>query len=450
MSAGNEMLRASRDALKNTGAYSRIARLFDEGTFNEIDSYAKSGDGFAEAAAGFGTIEGCPAYVFAQNPDICGGAMSKAQASKIKKVYEMAVKTGAPVIGIYDSIGGRLDEGADMLAAYGEVLLHSNNLSGVVPQIALVLGPCIGVSAMIAANADLVVMSDKGELTLETSGSGASPEDAVKAGVCHVAAQNEEEAISTVRALITALPSNNLSGAPITDMFGENTAAALSCSSSVADVIAAVADDASFIELQKGFGENTVAGLAQVSGATVGLVGYEKEIDADSCAKAARFVRMCDAFAIPVVSVVNATRFASVREAAKLSNAYSEATCAKVAVITGSAYGAVYIAVAGRGANADVSLAWPCAVVSPLAPETGAMFAWNDRLAGSENPVEDRKKLIKEYAETECTPFKAAADGFIEDIIEPSETRSKVVANLDMLTGKRVSRLPKKHANIQL
>lgn len=319
MSSGNEMLRASRDALKNTGAYNRIARLFDEGTFNEIDAFAKSGDGFAEAAAGFGTIEGCPAYVFAQNPDVCGGAMSKAQASKIKKVYEMAVKTGAPVIGIYDSIGGRLSEGAEMMAAYGEVLLHSNNLSGVVPQIALVLGPCIGVSAMIAANADVLVMSDKGELTLETSGCCSSPEDAVKAGVCHVAAENEDEAIQTVRALITALPSNNLSGAPITDMFGENTGAALTCSSSAADVIAAVADDGSFIELQKGFGDNAVTGLAQVSGATVGLVAYENEIDGDACSKAARFVRMCDAFAIPVVSVVTLLSLLSVREAAKLS-----------------------------------------------------------------------------------------------------------------------------------
>ncbi len=450
MSAGKEMLQASRDALKDTRAYKRIARLFDEGTFTEIDSYAKSGDDFAEAAAGFGTIEGCPAYVFAQNPDICGGAMSKAQASKMKKVYEMAVKTGAPVIGIYDSIGGRLNEGADMLAAYGEILLHSNNLSGVVPQIAVVLGPCIGVSAMIAANADLVVMSKEGELTLETSGCGASPEEAVKAGVCHIAAENEEEAIDTVRALITALPSNNLSGAPVTDMFGENTGAALTDASSAADVITAVADDASFIELQKGFGAAVVSGLAQVSGTTVGLVAYQDEIDADSCAKAARFVRFCDAFAIPVVSVVNATKFASVREASKLSNAYSEATCAKVTVITGNAYGAVYIAVAGRGANADVTMAWPNAVVSPLAPATGAMFAWSDKLAGSEHPVEDRKKLIDEYAKTECTPFKAAAAGFIEDIIDPAETRAKVVANLDMLVGKRVSRLPKKHANIQL
>lgn len=449
MSAGNDMLQASRDALKDTSAYKRIARLFDDGSFTEIDSYAKSGDGFAEAAAGYGTIEGCPAYVFAQNSDICGGAMSKAQASKIKKVYELAVKTGAPVIGIYDSIGGRLDEGAEMMAAYGEILCHSNNLSGVVPQIALVLGPCIGTSAIIAANADLVVMSEKGELTLETSGNGASQEEAVKAGVCHVAAATEEEAIDAVRNLVAVLPSNNLSGAPVVDGAGES-AVTLDCAASGADMIAAVADSGSFIELQKGFGEAVTAGLAQVAGATTGVVAYQGVIDGDACSKAARFIRFCDAFAIPVVNFVDAEKFASVREASKLSNAYSEATCPKVTVIAGSACGAVYIAMAGRGANADVTLAWPCATVSPLAPATGALFAWNDKLAGSENPVEDRKKLIEEYKNTECTPFKAAAGGFIEDIIQPSETRAKVIANLDMLASKRVSRLPKKHANIQL
>ena len=165
MSASNE-LQASRDVLAATSAYKRISRLFDEGSFQEIDAYAKSGDGYAEAAAGRGTIDGCPVYAYVQNSDICGGAMSKAQAQKIKKVYDLALKAGAPVIGVFDSNGGRLDEGAAMMAAYGEILLTSNNLSGVVPQIALVLGPCVGTSAMIAASADFVVMSDKGELTL--------------------------------------------------------------------------------------------------------------------------------------------------------------------------------------------------------------------------------------------------------------------------------------------
>jgi acetyl-CoA carboxylase carboxyltransferase component len=180
-----ELLQASRDAVKKSNAYKRINRLFDENTFNEIDGLSKSGDHYAEVVTGFGTIDGCPAYVFAQNAEIDGGAMSKAQASKIKKIYCLAVKTGNPVIGIYDSIGGRLKEGADMLAAYGEILLGSNNLSGVVPQISLILGPCVGTSAMIAANADIVVMSDKAEFTIETNGENGSADAATKLGICH-------------------------------------------------------------------------------------------------------------------------------------------------------------------------------------------------------------------------------------------------------------------------
>lgn len=450
LASNTELLQTSRDAAKNTSAYKRISLLFDEGTFNEIDAFAKSGDKPAEAIVGFGTIEGCPAYVFAQNSDVDGGAMSKAQASKIKKVYDLAVKTGAPVIGIYDSIGGRLNEGGDMVAAYGEILLHSNNLSGVVPQIALVLGPCIGTSAMIAAGSDVVVMSKKAELTVETGGAHASAEEAAKIGVCHIVTETEDEAIAKVRTLVTALPANNLTGAPVVDVLGMNSAAPLAAGASAKDVIAAVADDDTFMEFGAKFGTAVTTGVAQVAGSTTGLVAYEGEIDADACAKAARFVRFCDAFAIPVVSFVNAAGFASLREASKLSSSYSEATTAKVTVITGEAYGPVYIAVAGRGAGADITMAWTSASVSPISPATGTMFLWNDRLAGSSNPVEDRKKLIAEYKEKEGCPFKAAAEGYVEDVINPDETRAKVVAHLEMLAGKRVSRLPKKHANIQM
>lgn len=450
LASNTELLQTSRDAAKNTSAYKRISLLFDEGTFNEIDAFAKSGDKAAEAIVGFGTVEGCPAYVFAQNSDVDGGAMSKAQASKIKKIYDLAVKTGAPVIGIYDSIGGRLNEGGDMVAAYGEILLHSNNLSGVVPQIALVLGPCIGTSAMIAAGSDVVVMSKKAELAIEAGSENSSAEEAAKIGVCQIVSETEEEAIAKVRTLVTSLPSNNLSGAPIVDALGMNSAAPLTAAASTRDVITAISDDETFIEFGKQFGTSVITGIAQVTGTTTGFVAYENEICADACAKAARFVRFCDAFAIPVVSIVNAKGFHSLREASKLSNAYSEATTAKVTVITGEAYGPVYIAVAGRGAGADVTMAWASASVSPISPATGAMFLWNDRLAGSSNPVEDRKKLIKEYKEKETCPLKAAAEGYIEDVILPEETRAKVVANLEMLSGKRVSRLPKKHANIQM
>ena len=337
-----------------------------------------------------------------------------------------------------------------MLAAYGEILLNSNNLSGVVPQISLILGPCVGTSAMIAVNADIVVMSDKAEFTVETNGENGSADAAAKLGICHIVAENEETAIDEVRRLITVLPSNNLTSAPVTNLSAANSAVPLTADSAAENIISAIADDDTFMELGNQFGAATITGLAQIAGSTAGIVSYTGSLDADSCSKAARFIRFCDAFSLPVVTLADATGFTSLREASKLSNSYSEATTAKVTVITGSAYGSVYIAVAGRGANADITLAWPDAVVSPLSPATATIFEWSDRLAGSPDPVADRQKLIEEYKQTEASPFVAAASGFIEDIIYPEETRAKIISNLDMLSSKRVTTLPKKHANIQL
>lgn len=445
-----DLLQEARIAKKETIGYKRITSLFDVGSFHEIDCFSKSGSVYTEAVAGYGTIEGCPAYSFVQNSDVEGGAMSKAQAAKIAKIYALALKTGSPVIGVYDSIGGRLNEGSDLLAAYGEILLSANNLSGVVPQISLVLGPCVGTSAVIAAGADLVVMSDKGELTIETNGRGGSAEEAEKMGICHLKEPDEQSAIEIVRKLISMLPQNNLSGNAILNLQNSNGLSVPTDASAVNEIIAAVCDESGFIELGENFGKPTVTGLGEVGGSTAGIVSLNGEIGADACAKAARFVRFCDAFSIPVVTFVNADKFVSLREASKLTSAYSEATTQKVSVITGTACGPVYIAVAGRGANADYTIAWPEAVVSPLAPETAAVFLWNDRLSGSENPVEDRKKLIEEYKVTEASPFAVAANGFIEDIVLPEDTRAKIISGLEMLSGKRVSGLPKKHSNIQL
>ncbi|WP_195983584.1 carboxyl transferase domain-containing protein [Clostridium sp. D33t1_170424_F3] len=451
MSTGNsaELLQTSREAAAKTKGFQRITALFDEGTFNEVDSFAKSGDGSAEVVAGYGEINGSPVYAFIQNSDVDGGAMSRAQAAKIKKIYDLAVKTGSPVVGIYDSIGGRLNQGADMLAAYGEILLGNNNLSGVVPQISLVLGPCIGTSAMIAASADFVVMAEKAELTIETSGKDGAAENAAKMGVCSILAKDDKAAMEQVRKLIAVLPSNNLSGAPVFEDAG-NASAAIPNGADAKKIIAAISDTDSFVELNGQFGTAAVAGLSLIGGATVGVVAYNGVLDADACSKAARFVRFCDAFSIPVVTLVDAKEFSSVREAAKLSNSYSEATTAKITVITGEAYGPVYVAVAGRGANADYTMAWANAVVCPLAPQTAAMFLWSDRLKKSGNTKDARNKLIEEYKATEATPFAAAAEGYIEDIIRPEETRARLIANLEMLDGKRVSRLPKKHSNIQI
>lgn len=445
-----EQERDAREALKDTAGYRRIVSLFDRGSFREIDALAKSGDGPAEAVTGHGTVNGCPVYAFAQNADVAGGAMSRAQAEKIKKIYDFAVKTGAPVVGVYDSAGGRLAEGADMLAAYGELLRGVNTLSGVVPQISVVLGPCEGVSAMIAAGADFVILSGDGRLSIGTDGTDGTPAEAVRLGVCHLAAENEDKALAAARGLLEMLPSNNLSGTPVFEEGKPSSRAALKRGIPAEKIAASLTDRDSFTELGSGFGCAAVTGFARIGGMVTGLLFYQGGIDADACSKAARFLRFCDSFSIPAVSFVDAERFASLREASKLSNAYSEATTAKVTLITGTACGPVYAALAGRGANADFTLAWPDATVSALMPETAAVFLWSGRLAGSSDPVGDRKKLIEEYRKTEATPQKAAADGFIEGIVEPADTRSELIAVLTMLSGKRVSTLPKKHANIQL
>ena len=438
-------LQETKAANAQTKAYQRLQLLFDEGTFVEIDSFTKSGDGRAEAAAGFGSVDGCPVYAFAQNSDVEGGAMSKAQAAKICKVYELAEKTGAPVVGIYDSIGARLNESCEMLAAYGDVMLKANNLSGVVPQIAVIAGPCLGASSMIAAAADVVIMSEDGQFALQTNGEGGDLKEASESGLVHLTARDDKEAVAKARELITLLPSNNLSGAPITD-FADS--AAETDGESGASIIAAVMDQDSFIEFQAGFGAGFIAGLAKLGGNTVGVVASEeKTADGKACEKAARLVRFCDAFAIPVITFVNAESFCCIKAACKLTNAYAEATTAKISVITGEAYGAVYMALAGAAAGVDVAYAWPTASISALNPTTAAVMLWSDKLKGSSNPTADRAKLIAEYKDQEACPFKAAGDGFVQDVIEPSETRLKLYAALDMLAGKRVTRLPKKHAN---
>ena len=438
-------LQETKAANAQTKAYQRLQLLFDEGTFVEIDSFTKSGDGRAEAAAGFGSVDGCPVYAFAQNSDVEGGAMSKAQAAKICKVYELAEKTGAPVVGIYDSIGARLNESCEMLAAYGDVMLKANNLSGVVPQIAVIAGPCLGASSMIAAAADVVIMSEDGQFALQTNGEGGDLKEASESGLVHLTAKDDKEAVAKARELITLLPSNNLSGAPITD-FADS--AAETDGESGASIIAAVMDQDSFIEFQAGFGAGFIAGLAKLGGNTVGVVASEeKTADGKACEKAARLVRFCDAFAIPVITFVNAESFCCIKAACKLTNAYAEATTAKISVITGEAYGAGYMALAGAAAGVDVAYAWPTASISALNPTTAAVMLWSDKLKGSSNPTADRAKLIAEYKDQEACPFKAAGDGFVQDVIEPSETRLKLYAALDMLAGKRVTRLPKKHAN---
>ncbi|WP_164997177.1 carboxyl transferase domain-containing protein [Clostridium minihomine] len=446
--SNKELLQSSRDAVKSKKVYKRISLLVDEGSFQELDAYAKSADHAAEAVTGFGYVDGMPVYVFAQDSEVDGGAMSKVQAYKIRKLYDLALKTGTPIVGIYDSVGGRLTEGAELLAAYGEILQKSNNLSGVVPQISVVLGPCVGTSALIAAGADFVIMSKDAVLTLETGDADGSAQVNSQKGMAHLVEKTEEDAIQKARLLVGRLPSNNLALAPDSDVLKAGANAELEEGMGVVDVIQAVVDEGSFIEVSPEYGTSAIAGLALINGISVGVIGYRDVVGSYCCNKAARLVRFCDAFSLPLITIVDADKFASLREAAKLSGAYSEATTIKITVITGQAVGAFYIATAGRGANADVTLAWTSAVVSPISPAAAALFQSGGELAGSENPIEDRKQLIEDYKTTKASPFAAAADGYIEDIILPGETRERLITQLELLAGKRVSTLPKKHSNL--
>ncbi len=414
-----------------------LARFFDEGTFVELDRLARDGDHPAEAAAGYGLVNGAPAYAFAQDREICSGAVSRAQAAKIRRVYDMAAQNGAPVVGIFDSDGARLGDGIDAMDAIAEILLASNNLSGVVPQIAVVAGACVGSASLIAANADIVVGVKEADYYLNMGD---------KKAPAALEAEDMDDAMEKVRQLLSLLPQNNLDSVPVFE--GDMPASAEQAEIGTAAEMTADVDSLLYLY---GDEEECKTALGRIGGMACGFVTMAG--DAVACAQAsriARFVRMCDAFSLPVLTFVDAAGFQSLKGAAKVSHAYAEATTAKVTVIAGRAYGPVYIAAAGRNAGADVVLAWPAAVISPVAPETAIHVLWKDRLAQMQNPAEDRAKLAEEYAQTACSPLEAAAAGYITDVVTPAETRGKLIAVLEMLAGKRVSRLPKKHSDIQL
>lgn len=435
MQAQLQKLSDAVSALEDSKARARLLQLFDEGTFVEIDRLARDGDKPVEAVAGYGLVDGSPVYAFAQDRDICCGAIGKAQGAKIRKVYELAAQNGAPVVGVFDSDGAKLGEGLDAMDAIAEILLASNTISGVVPQIAVIAGACVGSSAIVAAGADIVVAAKGADYYLNPGDENAQ---------ASIVAEDADAAMETARELLGMLPANNLS-VPVAYEFDS---AAMGACDGIAGVIDAVADADSAIRLGEGPCETA---LARVGGAVCGLVTLaEDKLSCCSASRVARFVRLCDGFSIPVVTFVDAVGFACLKGATRVSQAYAEATTAKITVLVGKAYGAAYIAVAGKSAGADAVLAWPTATVLPLAPEAAIHIFWKDRLADMSNPTEDRKKLAEEYAETEGSVFNAAAGGAVTDVIAPADTKAKLMAMLETLASKRVTRLPKKHANIQL
>lgn len=433
-------------AIKDTDARKRLVSLFDDGVFTEIDAFAKSSNGDVEVVAGFGTVNGAPVYAFSQDVSVNGGAVSVAQCAKIKKIYDLASKTGCPVVGIYDSNGMDLKEGFEGLSAYGEIVKASTSVSGVVPQISIVAGAAVGTTALIADMADVVVAVKDADFYV-TAPSEVTAEACAQEGTVDILADDFDSAVKAVRDIITLVPSNNLSTPPVYNF--TDPAAAADTGACAADIIKAAADEGSVIELKEKYAENCITALATVAGSTVGFVGFDGKSVCPSCAyKAEAFVKFCDAFNIPIVTLLSANGLRKEREnqmliaAAKLTAAYATATCPKISVITGKAVGAAYIMLAGRGSNADLVYAWDTSVVSPLDTKAAVAFLYNDRLANGEN----RAELEKEYEENLASPFTAAACGAIDDVFVPAETRAKIVAALDVLAGKRETTLPRKHS----
>ncbi len=420
---------------QNGSARNQLLSLFDAGSFTEFDRLAQHGGNPVPVVCGYGLVNEAPVYAFAQDETVCNGVINTAHAQKIHRVYQLAAQNGAPVVGVFGSDGVCLDDGIAAMDAVADILSCANELSGVVPQVAVVAGSCVGTAALIAGVADVIIAVDGADLYL-------SPEEKV---VADITVKTVEEALEKAREFLDYLPSNNLS-APV--IYGAATPSA-TVAATPADAAAAVADADSIFTVYEEDG--VVAALARVNGVSCGMVTLATDtVRTVPATHAARFVRFCDAFSLPVITVVDAAAFSSVRGASRLCQAYCEATTAKITLVAGKAYGSVYIAVAGKRAGADAVLAWNTASIAPLAPETAIHILWNDRLAQMQDPAKDRVALAEEFRTVECSAEKAAAQGGVTDVIAPEQSRASITAFMEMLAGKRVSKLPKKHANIRL
>ena len=449
-------------------ARERVAKLFDAGSFVEVDALRAEG----HIVAGCGTVSGQAVYCFAQDFVSSGGAMNKAQAAKALKVLHMAKTTGAPVVALLDSAGIQLHDGMDALPAYAEVLSAMARLSGVCPLITCVMGPCNGIAAMMTQLSDINIQVRKtGEIALHTAqvmnrdkGRGRTNQQLFGAeamdqqGAAALTAENEEDAAALIAALIDLLPACNMEDAPLAE--GEDLNRLLVCEDpeDAAGLMKDLADDGRLIELYKGYGPAVHVALCRVGGRTVGLVASEHGQDggrmsSQDCRKAARFVRLCDCYQIPVVSLVNTDGLAVplaphqgalLRGAAELIYAFAEATAPKIAIMTGSAVGAGFVAMGGRSI-ADVAYAWPTAMISPLTAQAAVQTLSGEQL----NAGESREALEEKYRAS-CGALEAARAGVVDDVIAPRESRKYIIAALELLATKHDVNLPKKHGNLPL
>lgn len=494
LGGGTDRIAKQHEGGKKT-ARERIKDLLDPGTFVELDKMVVHrstdfgmdktkipGDG---VVSGYGKIDGRLVYVFAQDFTVFGGTLSRANADKILKIQEMALKMGAPLIGLNDSGGARIQEGVQSLAGYADIFLNNVRSSGVVPQISCIMGPCAGGAVYSPALTDFIVMvKDTSnmfvtgpevikavtheDVTKEDLG-GAQTHNA-KSGVAHFLSEDDEQAMMLLRELIGFLPSNNMQEPPVMPCTDDPNREdeALQClipadpnkPYDINQLIQAVVDDGNFLEVQAMYARNIVVGFARLGGRSVGIVANQPNhlagvLDIDASAKGARFVRFCDAFNIPIVTFVDVPGFLPgtaqelggiIKHGAKLLYAFCEATVPKVTLITRKAYGGAYIVMSSKHIAGDVNFAYPTAEIAVMGPEGAANILYKNKVK-TEN---ERLKKIEEYKDTFANPYKAAELGYLDEIILPRHTRQKLIQALDMTRNKRLNNPPKKHGNIPL
>jgi propionyl-CoA carboxylase beta chain len=480
-------------------ARERIEKLLDEGSFEELDTFVRHrthdfemqkrrpyGDA---VVTGWGTIDGRPVAVFSQDFTVFGGSLGEVMAEKMCKIMDLAAKIGAPVIGLNDSGGARIQEGVVSLGAYGDVFVRNVRCSGVIPQISVIMGPCAGGAVYSPAMTDFIFMVKETshmfitgpEVIKTVTGEevgfeelGGAMSHSTKSGVAHFAAEDEESCLADVRYLMSFLPQNNLEPPPRLEPYDDPERAEQALDEIVPDdpqkpydmrdVVSLVVDDGEFFEVHEHFAQNIVVGFSRLDGCPVGVVGNQPKhlagvLDIASSEKAARFVRFCDAFNIPLITLTDVPGFLPgtsqewggiIRHGAKLLYAFTEATVPKLTVVTRKAYGGAYDVMNSKHMLADFNFAWPTAEVAVMGPEGAVNIIYRRDIQQSPTPDERRAKLIEDYKAHFANPYSAAERGYIDDVIEPHQTRPRLIRALRVLQSKRVEQPKRKHGNIPL
>ncbi len=498
LGGGEARRQRQHDAGKLT-ARERIDLFFDPGTFRETDklvthrcrdfgmeSQLVPGDG---VVAGHGEVDGRQVYAFAQDFTVFGGSLSETNAAKIVKVMDLAVRNGAPIVGLNDSGGARIQEGVASLAGYADIFLRNTLASGVVPQLSAIMGPCAGGAVYSPAITDFTVMVERTSYmfvtgpdvirtvtheTVSKEDLGGAMTHNAKSGVAHFAVGSDQDCLALLRALLGYLPSNNLDDPPLTvtaDPIDREDAALDALVPElpnqpydILDLIRSVADDGAFLEVHRHYARNIVVGFARLGGQPVGIVANQPAhlagvLDIDASVKGARFVRFCDAFNIPLVTLEDVPGFLPgtqqeyggiIRHGAKLLFAFAEATVPKLTVVTRKAYGGAYCVMASKHIRTDVNFAWPTAEIAVMGPEGAVNILYKRELDAAGDPDALRKARVEEFRDKLANPFVAAGRGFLDEVIAPRTTRRRLIQALRSLDGKRDRNPPKKHGNIPL